>query len=49
MIISGNRKYTKNYAGTIEQNTYTYDEWGKDTGKSETVTNPLRYTGYWYD
>lgn len=37
-----------NSLGTV-QNTYTYDEWGKDTGKSETVTNPFRYASYWYD
>ena len=30
-------------------NTYTYDPWGKVTQESETVENPIRYSGYLYD
>jgi len=28
---------------------YSYDAWGKPLSVSETVTQPYRYAGYWYD
>ena len=30
-------------------NTYSYDPWGVLLSANETVTNPLRYCGYYYD
>jgi RHS repeat-associated protein len=30
-------------------NTYSYDPWGDVLFASETVTNPMRYAGYYYD
>ena len=30
-------------------NTYAYDPWGRVLSASETVTNPFRYAGYYYD
>jgi RHS repeat-associated protein len=30
-------------------NTYTYDPWGKVLTSTGTVSNPLRYAGYYYD
>lgn len=30
-------------------NTYSYDPWGEPLSASETVTNPMRYAGYYYD
>jgi RHS repeat-associated protein len=35
-------------SGTVV-NTYTYDPWGQVLSASETVTNPFRYAGYYYD
>ena len=30
-------------------NSYSYDAWGKPLTSSETVDQPYRYAGYWYD
>lgn len=30
-------------------NSYSYDEWGKITSKTETISNPIRYSGEYYD
>ena len=37
-----------NITGTVVDR-YTYDLWGQPSSTSETVPQPLRYAGYWYD
>ena len=33
----------------IVVNSYSYDEWGNITSKTETIENPIRYAGEYYD